>query len=240
MSASKQYNYSGQTAVYDRVIQLSESGIDVKSLISDSKSSKEIAVNNFLDTYDLVADGEKNITSGTTIKAKIINKITGEEILGISKPTEFIWYDDENNIIANGIDKYTFDANKFIGKVERKYKILWNHIIEYSIGNTLHEANIEYVVNFTIRILEITEYVWNNCLTEKELEEQGYKNSGLWKETIQENTSNYLYLWIRKSNKQKTDFIIYLTNRLKDIGYSNEDIHIEKRWKWIILRIKLG
>ena len=38
---------------------------------------------------------------------------------------------------------------------------------------------------------------------------------------------------IRKSNKQKTDFIIYLTNRLKDIGYSDKDIHIEKRWKWI-------
>lgn len=209
MSASKQYNYSGQTAVYDRVIQLSESGIDVKSLISDSKPSKEIAVNNFLDTYDLVADGEKNITSGTTIKAKIINKNTGEEVLGISKPTEFIWYDDENNIIANGIDKYTFDANKFIGKVERKYKILWNHIIEYSIGNTLHEANIEYVVNFTIRILEITEYVWNNCLTEKELEEQGYKNSGLWSNTIKENTENYLYLWVRKSNNNRLTWVYY-------------------------------
>ena len=38
---------------------------------------------------------------------------------------------------------------------------------------------------------------------------------------------------IRKSNKQKTDFIIYLTNRLKDVGYSDEDIHIEKGWKWI-------
>lgn len=209
MSASKQYNYSGQTAVYDRVIQLSESGIDVKSLISDSKSSKEIAVNNFLNTYDLVADGEKNITSGTTIKAKIISKITGEEVLGISKPTEFIWYDDENNIIANGIDKYTFDANNFIGKVERKYKILWNHMIEYSIGNTLHESNIEYVVNFTLRVLEITEYVWNNCLTEKELEEQGYKNSGLWSNTIKENTENYLYLWVRKSNNNRLTWVYY-------------------------------
>ena len=42
---------------------------------------------------------------------------------------------------------------------------------------------------------------------------------------------------IRKSNKQKTDFIIYLTNRLKDIGYSDEDIHIEKRWKCIYHKI---
>lgn len=209
MSASKQYNYSGQTAVYDRVIQLSESGIDVKSLISDSKSSKEIAVNNFLNTYDLVADGENMILSGATIRAKIINKATGEEVLGIAKPTEFIWYDDENNIIANGIDKYTFDANNFIGKVERKYKILWNHMIEYSIGNTLHEANIEYVVNFTLRVLEITEYVWNNCLTEKELEEQGYKNSGLWSDTISENTQNYLYLWVRKSNNNRLTWVYY-------------------------------
>ena len=68
MTASKQQNYSGQTAVYDRVIQLSDSAIDVKSLITDTKSAREIAVNNFLSTYDLVADGENMILSGATIK----------------------------------------------------------------------------------------------------------------------------------------------------------------------------
>lgn len=209
MNASKQHNYSGQTAVYDRVIQLSDSAIDVKSLITDTKSAREIAVNNFLSTYDLVADGENMILSGATIRAKIINKSTGEEVLGIAKPTEFIWYDDENNIIANGIDKYTFEATKFIGKLEKKFRIVWNHIIEYSIGDTLHEANIEYVVNFTLRVLEITQYIWTNCLTEQELEEQGYKQSGLWSDTISENPQNYLYLWVRKSNNNRLTWVYY-------------------------------
>ena len=38
---------------------------------------------------------------------------------------------------------------------------------------------------------------------------------------------------IRKSNKQKTEFIEYLTNRVISYGYKPENIHVEERFKWI-------
>lgn len=209
---SKRYNQSGQIIVADRFVSLSDSDsknyIRITSNIQSSDSVQEKILKDFLDRYDFNIVGSKIINSGTTLKIRIYNE-NNDDVTNSFNPYEFTWYLKDGTVLAKGVNEFTFTIDMLDGNLSIDLVCEWEHVIDYSIGIISKQIKANISHSITLEVGEITEYVWNNCLTEKELEEQGYKNSGLWKETIQENTENYLYLWIRKSNDNRNTWVYY-------------------------------
>ena len=209
---SKRYNQSGQIIVADRFVSLSDSDsknyIRITSNIQSSDSVQEKILKDFLDRYDFNIVGSKIINSGTTLKIRIYNE-NNEDVTNSFNPYEFTWYLKDGTVLAKGVNEFTFTIDMLEGNLSIDLVCEWEHIIDYSIGTTSKQIKANISHSITLEVGEITEYLWNNCLTEKELEEQGYKQSGLWKETIQDNTENYLYLWVRKSNNNRLTWVYY-------------------------------
>ena len=209
---SKRYNQSGQIIVADRFVSLSDSDsknyIRITSNIQSSDSVQEKILKDFLDRYDFNIVGSKIINSGTTLKIRIYNE-NNDDVTNSFNPYEFTWYLKDGTVLAKGVNEFTFTIDMLEGNLSIDLVCEWEHIIDYSIGTTSKQIKANISHSITLEVGEITEYLWNNCLTEKELEEQGYKQSGLWKETIQDNTENYLYLWVRKSNNNRLTWVYY-------------------------------
>lgn len=209
---SKRYNQSGQIIVADRFVSLSDSDsknyIRITSNIQSSDSVQEKILKDFLDRYDFNIVGSKTINSGTTLKIRIYNE-NNDDVTNSFNPYEFTWYLKDGTVLAKGVNEFTFTIDMLEGNISIDLVCEWEHVIDYSIGTISKQIKANISNSITLEVGEITEYVWNNCLTEKELEEQGYKNSGLWSNTISENTQNYLYLWIRKSNNNRLTWVYY-------------------------------
>ena len=209
---SKRYNQSGQIIVADRFVSLSDSDsknyIRITSNIQSSDSVQKKILKDFLDRYDFNIVGSKIINSGTTLKIRIYNE-NNDDVTNSFNPYEFTWYLKDGTVLAKGVNEFTFTIDMLEGNISIDLVCEWEHVIDYSIGTTSKQIKANISHSITLEVGEITEYLWNNCLTEKELEEQGYKQSGLWKETIQDNTENYLYLWVRKSNNNRLTWVYY-------------------------------
>ena len=157
---SKRINQSGQIIVADRFVSLSDPDsknyFRITSSISSSDKLQESIVNDFLARYDLQIDGSTNISYGTTLTAKVYDRDNQEYVDFPS--IEFSWKD----IPAD----YEVEES-----TEKKVVCTWNHIVDYSIGTTLKNVEVEINTFAQLSVLDIVEYQWNNCLTEQELEE---------------------------------------------------------------------
>ena len=210
---SKRINQSGQIIVADRFVSLSDPDsknyFRVTSSISSSDKLQESIVNDFLARYDLQIDGSTNISYGSTLTAKVYDRDNQEYVDFPS--IEFSWQDVNGKIIKNSHNKLYIPADyKVEESTEKKIICTWSHVVDYSIGTTL--KNIYVMVNTSVQlnVLDIVEYQWNNCLTEQELEEQGFKQLE-WYTSVPANENNNLYLWSRRSTNNRISWNYYRT-----------------------------
>lgn len=226
---SKKINQSGQIIVADRFVSLSDPDsknyFRVTSSISSSDKLQESIVNDFLDRYDLQIDGSTNVSYGTTLTAKVYDRDNQEYVDFPS--IEFSWKDVSGKILKNAHNVLYIPADYEVEEsTEKKVVCTWNHIVDYSIGTTLKNVEVEINTFAQLSVLDIVEYQWNDCLTEQELEEQGFKQLE-WYTSIPANENNNLYLWSRRSTNNRISWNYYRTTGQKgEDGQTAKDIKI--------------
>lgn len=226
---SKRINQSGQIIVADRFVSLSDPDsknyFRVTSSISSSDKLQESIVNDFLDRYDLQIDGSTNISYGTTLTAKVYDRDNQEYVDFPS--IEFSWKDISGKVLKNAHNVLYIPADYEVEEsTEKKVVCTWNHIVDYSIGTTLKNVEVEINTFAQLSVLDIVEYQWNNCLTEQELEEQGFKQLE-WYTSVPANENNNLYLWSRRSTNNRVTWNYYRTTGQKgEDGQTAKDIKI--------------
>lgn len=226
---SKRINQSGQIIVADRFVSLSDPDsknyFRVTSSISSSDKLQESIVNDFLARYDLQIDGSTNVSYGTTLTAKVYDRDNQNYVDFPS--IEFSWKDVSGKILKNAHNILYIPADYRVEEsTEKKVVCTWNHIVDYSIGTTLKNVEVEINTFAQLSVLDIVEYQWNNCLTEQELEEQGFKQLE-WYTSIPANENNNLYLWSRRSTNNRVTWNYYRTTGQKgEDGQTAKDIKI--------------
>lgn len=226
---SKRINQSGQIIVADRFVSLSDPDsknyFRVTSSISSSDKLQESIVNDFLARYDLQIDGSTNISYGTTLTAKVYDRYNQEYVDFPS--IEFSWKDVNGKVLKNAHNILYIPADyKVEESTEKKVVCTWNHIVDYSIGTTLKNVEVEINISAQLSVLDIVEYQWNDCLTEQELEEQGFKQLE-WYTSVPSNENNNLYLWSRRSTNNRVSWNYYRTTGQKgEDGQTAKDIKI--------------
>ena len=226
---SKRINQSGQIIVADRFVSLSDPDsknyFRVTSSISSSDKLQESIVNDFLARYDLQIDGSTNVSYGTTLTAKVYDRDNQNYVDFPS--IEFSWKDVSGKVIKNAHNVLYIPADYELEEsTEKKVVCTWSHIVDYSIGTTLKNVEVEINTFAQLSVLDIVEYQWNNCLTEQELEEQGFKQLE-WYTSVPANENNNLYLWSRRSTNNRVTWNYYRTTGQKgEDGQTAKDIKI--------------